>query len=447
MIEEKMAHYEDTCDFLEMRYVEGNHLSIAYEDEEIKCGAQTVCGVGIRALVDGCWAFSSTSDLSSLDETIKTCIASARYLGPGSAPVPVRDVQEYAGTAKDRVKDTDIAEKIEDLQHMKEVMTLPHIREVRIYYREYEGTTHIITSMGCDIEEPFSQVTLDLFSVAFQNGRVEMASDRKYRPGGYELVEKIGDIPLDVSKRAEELLSAKRCKEGVYPVVLDSELTGVFAHEVLGHCAEADIAWESSTFLQDKLDTQITCEDITVCDTPLLPDGCVHFLYDDEGVPAQKTVIVSKGVFTRFLHSAETAALHHTTSTGNCRADTYSSRPAVRMTNTYIEKGDQSLSELCEPIREGVFLKKTFGAQVDINTGRFVFKAQGGEFIERGEPTTALKNILIYGTMEQFLENIEGVGRDFALSSGTCAKADQTLIIGSGGPPIRLADMRMGGYT
>lgn len=447
-IETVVSTYEKECDFLDIRCVEGHFLSIAYENE-VKCGAQTIRGVGVRALVDGCWAFSSTSDISLLDDVVKTCINSAQHLGPGSAVPPECDYHkgQFTHEVKKRVKDTAISEKIEDVHHIKDMMTLPRIREVRIYYRECEGRKRIINTMGCDIEESFSQVTLDFFSVAFQNGRVEMASDRKYRPGGYELVNTVGDIPVEVSQRAQELLSATRLKEGMYPVILDSELTGVFAHEVLGHCAEADIAWERASFLQDKLNERITCEDVSVCDNPHLQDGCVFFVYDDEGVPAQNTVLVHNGVFTHFMHSAETAAVHHTTPTGNCRADTYSSRPVVRMTNTYIEPGEESLEELMEPVHDGVFLKKTFGAQVDITTGRFVFKAQEGELIEQGEPTKKVKNVLIYGTMEEFLQNIEGVGCDFALSSGTCAKADQTLIIGSGGPPLRLSQMRMGGSS
>ncbi len=442
--EEVVATYEPECDFIDIRFVEGQRLSIAYEDDEVKCGAQTIRGVGIRALVDGCWAFSSTSDLSLLDESVRTCIKSASHLGPGDALLPEFGFQKE-GVAPREQAAADIGEKISDLHDMKDTMRLPHIREVKIYYCETQGTKRVVNTMGCDIEEPFSQVMLDFFAVAFQNGRVEMASDRKYRPGGYELVKTIGDIPLRVSQRAEELLSARRCSEGVYPVILDPELTGVFAHEVLGHCAEADIAQESGSFLQDKIDESISCEDVTVCDNPLLSDGCVHFVYDDEGIPAQKTVLVHRGVFKGFLHSAETAALHNAAPTGNCRADTYSSNPVVRMTNTYIEPGGESVEELMEPMQEGVILEKTFGAQVDIPTGRFVFKAQGGKLIEKGEPTKILKNILIYGTVTEFLQNIEGVGRDFALSSGTCAKADQTLIIGSGGPSIRLAEMRIGG--
>lgn len=447
-IEKVVSTYERECDFLDIRFVEGHFLSIACEDE-VKCGAQTTWGVGVRALVDGFWAFSSTSDISSLDQSVKTCVKAAQHLGPGDAVLPECDFHrgQFTHSVKENVKDTDISEKIRDLLSIRNTMALPYIREVKIYYRECEGRKRIINTMGCDVEESFSQVTLDFFSVAFQKGRVEMASDRKYRPGGYELVKTIGDIPVDVSKRAEELLSATQLKEGIYPVILDSELTGVFAHEVLGHCAEADIAWESRSFLQDKMNERITCEDISVCDDPQLQDGCVFFLYDDEGVPSRKTVLVCKGIFKEFLHSAETAALHHTTPTGNCRADTYSRRPVVRMTNTYIEPGKETIEELIEPVHEGLFLKKTFGAQVDITTGRFVFKAQEGELIEQGKPTRKVKNVLIYGTMEEFLKSIEGVGRDFALSSGTCAKVDQTLIIGSGGPPIRLSQMKVGGSS
>lgn len=442
-----LRRVEDDADFLDLRFLKAHHLSIVLENGEIQCGARDVIGVGVRALVNGCWAFSSTSTLSSLTDTVRRVIRSANHLGPGTASLPEFNFKEdhIIHPVKRDQRDVDVSEKIAELQDLKEIMSLPRIKETRVFYNEMQGTKTVVNTMGCSIEEEFSQTAVDFFSIAFEGGKTVMASDRKYAVGGCELFSHVGEMPIETSQRAVRLLSAKTVKEGYYPAILDSELTGVFVHEALGHCAEADVVLERRSFLQDSMNKRIAPEGMTVCDDPHLPGGSVFFAYDDEGVPAQKTVLVKDGVFKAFMHSIETAALCESEPTGNTRVNTYSSNPVIRMTNTYMAPGEETSEEMVENINQGISLKKTFGGEVDVTTGGFVFKAQEGDFIENGKVTKHLKNIFISGTIEEFLQNIEGIGCDFAMSSGTCAKADQTLVIGSGGPPVRLSKIRIGG--
>ena len=48
-------------------------------------------------------------------------------------------------------------------------------------------------------------------------------------------------------------------------------------------------------------------------------------------------------------------------------------RPVVRMSNTYIKKGDFSLEELLKEIKSGMYLKGSRGGQVDPGQGIFQF--------------------------------------------------------------------------
>ncbi len=441
-----LGRFEPCADFLDVRFFQGRRFSLVLKNEEVSCGGQTICGTGVRALVNGCWAFSSTSSLSSVEDTVEKVIKSAQHLGPGTACVPAGGFrhERVSKQIKKKVEDTDVSEKVADLRILQQDMTLPQVKETKISYNEFYGTEYIVNTMGCSIEQPFSQVGIDFFSVAYEEGRIEMTSDRKYREGGYELLDSLGDMPHDVSERAENLLSAELCKEGRYRVILDAELAGVFAHEALGHCVEADIVEERGSVLADRVGKRISCEELSVCDNPQLPQGSVFFYYDDEGIPAQETLIVEKGVLKTFLHSLETAPQHDVEPAGKTRVSSYSSKPVIRMTNTYILPGEESFEEMVETVEKGVFLVKTFGGEMDTASGNFVFKSQEGRLIERGEFTKRLKNVLVYGNIDEFLLNVEGIGRELSMSSGTCAKADQIITIGSGGPPVRLTEMKIG---
>src|SRR5438309_10867787 len=85
-----------------------------------------------------------------------------------------------------------------------------------------------------------------------------------------------------------------------------------------------------------------------VCDARLEHGpGLGTFAFDDEGVPAQCTDIISRGEFTGYMTSRETAAaVGETRSNGCMRADGWARLPLIRMTNVSLQPGRQSLEEV-----------------------------------------------------------------------------------------------------
>ena len=58
------------------------------------------------------------------------------------------------------------------------------------------------------------------------------------------------------------------------------------------------------------------------------------------------------------------------------------------MSNTFLQPGDNEVSELFEDIDNGIYLKGSRGGQVDTGKGIFQFNAAEGYLIENGEITT-----------------------------------------------------------
>ena len=72
--------------------------------------------------------------------------------------------------------------------------------------------------------------------------------------------------------------------------------------------------------------------------------GLGTFAYDDEGVPAQCTPIITNGLFTGYLSSRETAsAIGETRSGGTMRTESWNRLPMIRMTNISIDPGTWKL--------------------------------------------------------------------------------------------------------
>lgn len=94
-----------------------------------------------------------------------------------------------------------------------------------------------------------------------------------------------------------------------------------------------------------------------------LPDG--HrgsYAFDDEGVPATTTHLICNGELVGRLHSRETAGKLEETPTGNARCLDYTYPPIVRMTNTWIERGDVPVADLPVGVHEGVYARNWLGA-------------------------------------------------------------------------------------
>ncbi|MHA1410307.1 MAG: metallopeptidase TldD-related protein, partial [Candidatus Odinarchaeia archaeon] len=165
--------------------------------------------------------------------------------------------------------------------------------------------------------------------------------------------------------------------------------------------------------------------------------------YDQEGVKTKKSYLVDKGVLKEFLVNREYAYVLGQEAKGNARATNYHYPPIVRMRNTYLQRGDCSFEELIEDINFGIYVEKFIGGQASL-LGTFQFSSQVGWLIENGEVTKPLRDISISGSTFETLRNMDAIGANFETDIGTCGKG-QLVIVGDGGPTIRVPKLRVGG--
>ena len=59
---------------------------------------------------------------------------------------------------------------------------------------------------------------------------------------------------------------------------------------------------------------------------------------------------------------------------GNARRESFRYLPICRMTNTMIERGTSDPAEILRSVKDGVFVKKMGGGQVDVVSGNFAFE-------------------------------------------------------------------------
>ncbi len=294
---------------------------------------------------------------------------------------------------------------------------------------------HYYNSEGSKIFQELKYVSLYASCFSKKNDKLQVAFERKGGIGGFELVKHF-DIDL-VCERAIRLLDAKKPKAGKYKVILDPKLAGVFIHEALGHAVEADHVLRGESILKDKLGLKIGSELLNVYDDATLRNAYGFYFYDDEGVKAKRKILVKNGILKSFLTSRETSKRLNLNLTGNARAQNFSYLPIVRMSNTFIERGDHSFEEMLEDIDFGYYLIGSKGGEVDTTRGVFQFSAEEGYVIERGEIKYPIRDISMSGEIVNVLKTIDAVGKDLDFHIGHCGKESQLVPVSDGSPHIR----------
>ena len=130
--------------------------------------------------------------------------------------------------------------------------------------------------------------------------------------------------------------------------------------------------------------------------------------------------------------------------TGNARAMSFRFEPIVRMTNTYIEAGTQTVEELISGIDDGFFIE-TYKHGSGLST--FTIAPSLAWRIRNGALAEPVKVAVITGNVFETLGDIDGISteveRDFQIWGG-CGKAEQwPLPVSLGGPHIRVARMNV----
>jgi PmbA protein len=134
--------------------------------------------------------------------------------------------------------------------------------------------------------------------------------------------------------------------------------------------------------------------------------------WDDEGVPSQRTPLVSDGAVTNFLYDLQTAALAHTRSTGSGSRNR-GGLPAPSPSAFVVAPGSTSFDEMVNDMKEGLVIEHLMGAeQGNILGGDFSGNVLLGYKVEHGKIVGRVKDCMVSGNVYQALKDIAAIGSD-----------------------------------
>ncbi len=431
--------------------------SVMGDDRKINTTTTIEKGVGIRAVKGGrtFYAYTGSFEPERVYETARYVADAAAAPASSSAPSVITLSPLASGLSfpiKPLPSEIAVDRKIELFKAIMDRAWAadPRIVQAMQFMREIIRQINIATSSGKIVKQ-----TLGLTEIMAQtfvkgaDGQLQAAFDQRGAYAGRDFFtgensfEKVVDA---AAAKAARLLEAVDSPRGIFPVVLAGGENGVLFHESCGHGMEADLVFKGSNY-KDQIGKQTAAKGVTLIDDGTIESFPGSYAFDDEGTPAERTVLVEDGVQRNYLCDKIWGEKLGLRSTGNGRRQSFRYPPIPRMRNTYIDKGPVPAADIIAATKRGIYIADVGGGgQVDVITGNFMMGVGSAYLIENGKITRPVKGATISGMGIEAMKSIDMVGDDLKMfpSAGRCGKM-QSAPIGFGMPTIRVRGILVGG--
>jgi len=435
------------AEFCDARHQRIDQSSIKVVDGSVRVmRGSRLEGTCFRARIGGRWGYS-TSVSSDRQALLKACLLAprhARATGHAGCPIPPRPSRKVRHEAAVRLHPmkVPIEEKLERTKEAERAQVVDdRVVNTNADYADETKRVTLMNSFGEEMHWEEVRCRLFVMSVALENGRAESYYDILGGTEGLEMLKgrDLLDFGGNCGREAVRMLGAGRAPSGLMTVITDPANTGTLAHEVIGHASEADEVVKRRSFLSGAIGTRVGSDLVTMVDDGTLEGGYGTIPFDDEGTASSRTTVIENGIYSGYLHNLETAAEMGASPTGNGRAQDFSRRVWVRMTNTFFEPGDWTLEEMIEEVDFGLLADKSISGMEDPVGGGFEAQVLRGHLIERGEIKGLVRSFALTGHSIDILRTTDAVSDDLRFEGGSlCGKGVEDFVpVSVGGPYCR----------
>ena len=450
LLDDALTGMDDGELFLEYRQSE----TLVLDDGQIKtANFDTAQGFGLRAIAGESTGYSHASDLSEAAiaraaETVKA----VRRGHTGALAAAPQGTNRALYMDDNPLALVDFQEKVELLRAIDAYARGKddRVRQVSASISGNWQAVQIVRVGGHRVADIRPLVRINVSVVLEQDGRMETGG---FGTGGRVTYERYMDpanwkgVVDEAFRQAEVNLQSVSAPAGEVPVVLGPGWPGILLHEAIGHGLEGDFNRKKTSVFSGLMGQRVAAPGVTVVDDGTIQDRRGSLTIDDEGTPAENTVLIEDGILKGYMQDRTNARLMGMAPTGNGRRESFAHQPLPRMTNTYMLGGDKEPEEILKSVKKGVYAVSFGGGQVDITSGKFVFSCTEAYEIENGKVGRPLKGATLIGDGKDVLNHVAMVGNDMELDPGigTCGKDGQGVPVGVGQPTLLIDQLTVGG--
>ncbi|MFP4520040.1 MAG: metalloprotease TldD [Oceanicaulis sp.] len=450
VLESALAGADDGELFLETSASE----SLAFDDGRLKvANFDAERGFGLRGVFGERTGFAHSSDptLAALMRAGETAGAARKGADAVMAPPPVRTNRrlyedlDVIGAPGFEAKAKLLAEIDAYLRDRD-----PEVVQVSASLSGSRRVIGIVRAGGDVRADVRPLVRLNIAVTCERKGRRETGSagaggraefSRWLEPGAWK------DLADEALRVAKVNLDAVDAPAGEWDLVLGPGWPAVLLHEAVGHGLEGDFNRKGSSAFAGRIGEQVASRGVTVVDDGAIDERRGSLSFDDEGTPTGRTVLIEDGVLVGYMQDRQNARLMGMEPTGNGRRESYAHPTMPRMTNTIMEAGNHDPAEILESLEDGVYAVNFGGGQVDITSGKFVFRCTEAYRVRGGKVMEPIKGATLIGDGPTALTKISMIGNDMKMDPGvgTCGKAGQGVPVGVGQPTLKIKGLTVGG--
>jgi PmbA protein len=415
---------------VEVSIAQGNNFSVDVREGEIEKLTEAVSkGLSLRVFVDGKMARASSSDMTK--ETLNKLMLNAIQRAKLSSTDPLAGLPEKEplniDVASLKIYDPAVLEMAPEkkIAAAKEVeaICLGDKRVKKSFGSTYStnvGERFLANSNGFSASFKRTSCANGVYLQAGEDQNLfdEGWSDSSVNLAGLESPEIIAKKAIH---RVTRLIGGRKVESQNVPVVFEQPMTASLMN-FFAACVGGNNIYLKQSFLAGKIGEKVGNDLVNIIDDGLKPGAPGTELFDGEGVPLRKTVLVENGVLKNYLLDTYAARKLGMKTTGNSGGPN----------NLYLDAGKSTPEQIIKSVEKGLFLTGTIGQGLVTTTGD-LSRGAFGIWIEKGELTYPVSEITISGNLGQLLQGIQMIGNDLQFKDSIT------------GPTIKVAEMTVGG--
>jgi TldD protein len=431
-------------------------------------------GLGVRTIVNGCWGFAATSTLTKAGArhaAREAAMLSRAARGVHRRRVELAPVTPVTGTWMTPVRrdplEVPLEEKIALLLAANEAaLKVPNVRFVNSSLAVLREVKTLVTSEGTNVTQTMIRVGPTFSATAVNRGDFQIYQEELAPRGeGWEYIESL-NLPGNAERWASlaaEKLTAKSVEAGQWDLILDPTNLWLTIHESIGHPTELDRAigeeanYAGTSFVAppEKMIGQLKYGPpfMNVQADRTQEGSLCRVAWDDEGVPADRWLIVEKGVFKDYQTTREQAALIQNLtgvrrSHGCSFAESWSAVQFQRMPNISLLPGDRDVTvdAIVSDTQRGIVVKNRGSWSIDHQRYNFQFSGQAFYEVRNGKIAGMLRDVAYQANTPVFWNSMDLIGGKSSYWMGgtfTDGKGEpgQVSSVSHGCPPARFRNV------
>jgi PmbA protein len=239
-------------------------------------------------------------------------------------------------------------------------------------------------------------------------------------------------VGREAARRTLRKLGARKVESQEVPVIFDPDA----ARSILGllsSCVSGGAIWRKSSYLVDRLNTQVASELVTIVDDPLIRRAPGSRPFDGEGLLSRKNVVVERGVLRGYQLDSYGGRKLNMPSTANASRGS-SGGVGAGSTNFVLEAGATSPEAILRDTKRGLYVTNMMGFGFNAVTGDFS-RGAAGFWVENGELAFPVSEVTISLNVDELFKRIDAVGSDLDMRTSTAS------------PTFRVAKMTLAGRS